>query len=595
MHAWRSKRLGKSEGVSGDKMTLNEIQRPARFAGTGHMGNVGSRRGVYGSLQCPVLIWQAAVVFGLVALASFLSFRQQMPEGYFGVSWPARTLQNWYDYGYCRLGGRVVTNPGGIRTGETLQLYPGYRGFSLLPLHALDLVTGDLWWSTMIFFLLLSVGLAYVIWLDFGQTTAGLVIGTALCLSPGFAKWGITLDPVPETVFLGIPVLIMLLRTADPIRHPKPTLPLAAAVAVIMLYAQIEWAAALALFVAWPALAVELWPSRRARLGVLTVAMCIGILFGAVLLVFQKRGGTGAGSSVTELISFYRAYNFGPSGYGHGEVTWLLALKRLSAPTAVGLLPLWIVLATTLWHARVWQRPRLTVALMPLAVALCVSLAMRNSMATHQWIPCSFIGLGILFSLRLLLRSLTAVSPTPSALHPIVGSRWFLAVLLIFAFGIDRVVGAVTATKDSQAYAVCTLVGKYTPRSATICVGPDLQKYLTRGIAAEDAVTSEFALQYAAECWDRHFASLTACTEGGPVQQAFVVNSKPLMGYGPLVATVTGHPNPVLVRVLRWYAVHITRRLHAWLWEGSINYYLYKFQPRTHLPLPSPAEAPVRE
>lgn len=505
---------------------------------------------------------RAMAVIGLIGLLNVLLFLQQMPDHDL-TGWDARVLRNWQEHGYRELHGRVAINPGGIAPGEDAQVYAGYRGYSLLPLYVLYSATGSLWWSRLIFLVLLSLGLSFSIWWGLGQTATGLVAATALCLSPGFLRWGIAWDPVPGTVFLGVPVILALIRVANPITHPKSTRLLATVTFVTVLYAQIEWGAVFALFIGWWALLVLLWRGNRLRLALVTVALLIGAQIGVVLLIRQKLGHNTSGHGFSELIGYYREYNFGKGGYGKGQITWPVAMKRLAVAGSVGLAPLWAVLAVIVGHA--WPRLRSGVAvrLLPVAAALFASLVMRNAMAEHQWIPCSFVGLGILVSLQLLCQPTSDASATSMA-RPATESTWFLALLIIVAFGYARIIGGVNRAKDAKANALLSLIENHTPRSAIICLGPELE--------------AQFPMERAGSVLDRHAHSLSACPEVRAGQPSFVVNSQALPDYGPPVATSTSHEDPLWARLLSWYAAHVTQRKQTEFLQSD-TYFLYERTP----------------
>lgn len=509
---------------------------------------------------------RALAVFGLIAAVSVFWFQQQRAEHDL-ISVSGTVLYNWRDHGYWNLGGRVVTNPGGIAPGETPEVYAGYRGFSLLPLHALHLLTGSLWWSLLIFFVLMSMGLAFVIWWCLGRTGTGLVAAIAFCWSPSFVREMVNWNPVPGTVLLGVPVIMVLLRALDPVKQPVKFATLVGFAAVTVLYAQIEWASIFALFIGWSALVVLLWPGQRVRLGILTVALGVGVLLGPVLLMRQK-SVDGGGSGLSSLIASY----FGQGGYGEGLMTWPLALKRLTVVGIIGVLPLWAVLAVIVWHLHVRKKSAVMVALAPLGAALFGCLAMRNPMAHHQWIACSVISLGILVSLQLLLRPVEMDISTAAAVRPATESRWFFILLAIACFGYGQVIGAVNQTNFANVNALVGLVQEHTPRSALICIGPDLEAQLS----VEDA----------GPMLDRHVRSFGSCSEGGAMQRVFVVNSRPLPGWQSPVATARSRENPLLGRVLGWYTAHITKRKTLRL-QLPKNYLLYEMLPRTQLLPPS--------
>jgi hypothetical protein len=510
---------------------------------------------------------RAMAVIALVAIANAFSFFQQMPDHDL-TGWDARVVRNWDECGYGALHGRVVDNPGGIAPGERLHIYPGYRGFSLLPLYVLYLATGSLWWSRLIFFVLLSLGLCFSIWWMLHQTVTALAAAVALCLSPGFVRWGIAWDPVPGTIFLGVPVILALVHVANPDTHPKSTGPLAAMSLATVLYAQIEWGAVFALFIGWWALLVLLWRGHRLRLGLVTLALLVGAQIGAVWLIGEKMSLSTGGHGLNGLIGYFREYNFGSSGYGKGQITWPLAFKRVAVACAVGLAPLWVVFVAVIRHA--WSRLRsgVIVRLVPLAAALFASVVMRNAMAEHQWIPCSFVGLGVLVSLQLIHQPL-ATDSAAGMTRPVTQSMWFLALLIAAAILYGRIIGGINRAKDARFNALLSLVENHTPRSATVCLGPDLEQ--------------QFPLDRAQSVMDRHTYSFSDCPDTGGGQSAFIVNSKPMPGYGTPVAAAVSEKKELWSELLSWYRVRVTQRRPTEFLQSD-SYFLYK---RAGAPSPS--------
>jgi hypothetical protein len=508
-------------------------------------------------------------VIGLIAAVNALSFLQQMPDHDL-TGWDARVLRNWDQYGYGALHGRVVINPGGIRPGEKVQVYPGYRGFSLLPLYVLYSTTGSLWYSRLVFLVLLSTALSLSIWWMLDLSATGLVAAAALCMSPGFVRWGIAWDPVPGSVLFGVPVIMGLVHVANPDTHPKSPLLLAAGTLLTVLYAQTEWGAVFALFIGWWALLVMLWRGHRLRLGLVTMALLIGVQLGTILLMRQKLGHDPSSHGFRELVAYYREYNFGKGGYGKGQITWPLALKRLAVVWSVGLAPLWIVIALIVGHT--WPRRRSAVALrlLPLAAAVLTGLAMRNSMAEHQWISCSFVGLGILVSLQLLWQVTPDNSTEPTA-RLTTESPWFLVVLLVFTTAYGRIIGGINCVKDARVNALISLVDNHTPRSATVCLGRDLE--------------GQFSVDRR-PMLDRHLCSLSTGLENGAGQPSFIVDSKAMPDYGVLVATAKSRDDPLWTRLLGWYTEHVTQRKQAEFLQSD-QYFLYKRAPAAQSPLPS--------
>jgi hypothetical protein len=56
-----------------------------------------------------------------------------MPEARRNWGWPSIVTHNWHEQGFWHLGGKLVSNAGGLDVGETPFIYPGHRpGFLVL-------------------------------------------------------------------------------------------------------------------------------------------------------------------------------------------------------------------------------------------------------------------------------------------------------------------------------------------------------------------------------------------------------------------------------------------------------------------------------
>jgi hypothetical protein len=181
------------------------------------------------------------------------------------------------------------------------------------------------------------------------------------------------------------------------------------------------------------------------------------------------------------------------------------------------------------------------------------------------------VGLDILLSLQLLWQP-TSDSSATSTPRPVTESTWFLTLLIVVAFGYGRIIGGINRAKDARVNALFSLVENHTPRSATVCLGPDLEE--------------QFPIERAGPMLDRHVYSLSTCPEAGAGQASFIVNSQALPGYGPPVATGTSREDPLWTRLLSWYTAHVTQRKQTEFLHSS-SYFLYERAPRAQLQSPS--------
>lgn len=495
-----------------------------------------------------------AVIISLLLVAS-LVLCYESRRGQCWAGWTGCVMNNWREVGYWNLHGQVAANRGGLRAGEKPEIYPGYRGFGLLPLYGAYLLTHDFNAALLLLHVLLALVLVTTIWWFLGKTRWALLVASAFCLSPGFVRTTINWEPVAGTMLIGIPVMIGLIHVvADPPRSRTASFVILVLAAV---YMQMEWSTFYALGVAWAACAVLLWPTRRRQFMLLTgFAFCL-LLGSGVFLLWQK---SGAGAGLAKTLA---QYTIGPGGYDSLGMSWPVAVRRLATASAIGLLPLWVVFLAAVVPT-LWRTPRQgAVACLPLLAAAAGICAMRNHSAHHQWTPIPVEAMGILVSLFLLSRlpgtDAGVATNLPCVLRlPSWGILLFMVGSALYCFPIVIITRSANAAFNS----LTCLVTANTPRGALIVIGPEL---------------SDTGGQEWGWLMDRKWALM-----GAPLPPAgdehsdagvYVVNSAPLSGVGPLMAQSATPKGDFMTKLLTWYRRTITQR--AYQLQQTDTYYLY--------------------
>src|SRR5205823_9130683 len=121
--------------------------------------------------------------------------------------WQHNVLRNWKEYGFFRLGGKLVQNPGGHDAIDNPEIYTGHRAASLYVPYLMVFVAGETRRGELLFYLLLVVLTLGTAWRFLGRTPLGLSVGCAAVLSPGFARCSTNLDPLTIPVLFGLPVM----------------------------------------------------------------------------------------------------------------------------------------------------------------------------------------------------------------------------------------------------------------------------------------------------------------------------------------------------------------------------------------------------
>ena len=326
-------------------------------------------------------------------------------------------LHNWHEYGYWHLGGQLVANPGGLDAGEKRFIYPGHRPYLLLLPYWLKELPGAAGGNGLLYdFVMVLITFAGLTRL-FGTGARGVLLASIACLCPGFILNMVAIDltSFPEVVGLAVLPFVAGRLTDDGEKPVGRVLTLA----VLVLFMLMNWSTLLPLFVLviylcvkrpdqWKKLAVYLGTAAGVGLGVLAVSM----------LSKHDVGITNGG--------FWNAYLWGPGGYDGNGMTLGKALVRISAVHVIAWLPL-AVGGVVLWFRNgLGERWRL--APLPLAAAIAMVFVLRNHSAHHPWVAAPITGLGLLFSLELLI----APQPRPARERAVIGPALAAAFCLFY-------------------------------------------------------------------------------------------------------------------------------------------------------------------
>src|SRR6185312_8216571 len=128
------------------------------------------------------------VPFVMILLGSVIIF-SFVPEATKDGVWTHNVLRNWEEYGFFKLHGRLVYNPGGQDVLTQPKIYTGHRAASLYPAYLTGHLTGGAGRAGLPFYLLLTAAVAGAIWRLFERSRFGMLAACATVISPGYARF----------------------------------------------------------------------------------------------------------------------------------------------------------------------------------------------------------------------------------------------------------------------------------------------------------------------------------------------------------------------------------------------------------------------
>jgi hypothetical protein len=286
----------------------------------------------------------------------------------------------------------------------------------------------------------------------------------------------------------------------------------------------------------------------------------VGLLVGLAVFAMSiaSRHASGTTSS-----GFWNSYLWGPAGYSGSGMNWSKAVVRIFGVNMIAWLPLALVVPALL--AGNGRGPRWRLAPLPLITAIIMVLGLRNYNAHHPWNSVSVIGLGLLFSLELLIAPDRLAQPAPRR-------GWIVAAAacsLLFCVAWH----ALDNFNKREFNALHALVFENTPRHSLIVLADSLQPQQTTNVL-EIAEVFDRKVITAAE-WESRRAEIE---QSG--REVFVLGHEASLPNTRLVAQsrcVAGWADRVMVPMFDFYRSTISRRPARERPVYFSEYRLYRF------------------
>jgi hypothetical protein len=515
----------------------------------------------------PKVFWLPVAILLLVTASAFL---HRLPADNMSLGWPNNVLQNWADYGFFKLHGRMAINPGGFEILEKPVTYSGHRAVSLYPAYLAKTATAWIGAGMLPFLAGLSLVALLSIWWLLGRTPFALLFAGAAILSPGYVRWTVVLDPNVMAALFGLPFAAVVLAQLQ--RAHLPGTAIAGLAVMTVAYTAINWSTSLVHGILFCALlATRHIKRQRVMLYLVLAGSCI-LLVGSLSVVDKLASAkTLADSPGTSggLLSLLPGYTWGRVGYG-ADLTAYRALVRLAFANTLGLLPLFVLGAFAL--VRTAPRAnlgRLGWAACPFLGSVCEIGVLRNYFAHHPWMAASFLLVGLVLSLWVWLAPCVGAAPLQPAL-PAVHPRWHLGCWAV-AFAYGWAVLFFSRTYQEGYMPLAHSVRLSTERPAAIVVARDRDPAL--------AVEAPRL----AEILDRRVVIIDSLGEAAkPSRPAYLLTAQPLAGQTAIARTREQRKAaPAWVdQALAWFGRTIARRQAGKRIELFNDYLLFKLQPK---------------
>jgi len=403
------------------------------------------------------------IVLTLLIAASSAALFFAQPDQSRNGGWAHSVLRNWSDYGFFRLGGQMVMNPGGHGALEDPHYYTGHRPHVLRAAYFVGCLTGQPGYDGWLFQVLLSLAVGLSIWFAFGKSLTASLLAFCTIVSPGFIRHSLILDTLAIPVLLGIPFLVWSARLlrAQPLGVAGWFLLLLLATT----YTAINWTTGMALLIVSAYLLSSTGFKPQRVFPFLIAAGFAAAVVLAISVADKRAGGAGPAEG---LVALFNHYLFGSGGYGGWSMDWLTATRRIFVANVIGLAPLLLACSLT-GLAHHWRKGFRPIILLPLIAALlCVAL-FRNYFATHPWMACPVFSLGILASM---LSWFSRIDHPPTK-DPLAGTRLAVTVVVsafVYSLAVSEIYRAY-ATDNTSAKA---LVRENTARADIIMCDPSV-------------------------------------------------------------------------------------------------------------------------
>lgn len=403
-------------------------------------------------------LFNLSIILAMVSGALFFAFPVSERNG----SWAHCVLNNWEQYGFDKLGGQLVANPGGHEAMQTPQIYGGHKPYVAQAAYFIGSLTGRFREDGWLFHILLSLTVGISIWLGFGKTNSATLLAICTIVSPGFIRSTLQLDTLAIPVLLGIPVLLLASKAF--LESRKNWGVIALFFTLLVCYSQINWTTALSIFVIFSYLLASK-DSDAKTLFVFLAVSGMSICFVLVTSLLHKKSGS---SSLAESGAFFfNSYLFGTGGYGGIPMDWLTALRRIVIANVIGLMPLLIAFLLIAWETDLTRKFHPSILLPFTASSLCISV-LRNYFAAHPWMAASVIILGLIATLKLQL----SFQPPKAAKEKKGGSRIYCASVALISLIYSLLVIEFLKLNSSTADSISLMIKSHTQRGDLIFFDP---------------------------------------------------------------------------------------------------------------------------
>ena len=476
--------------------------------------------------------------------------------------WAHSVLRNWGEYGFFKLQGRMITNPGGYGVLEDPQYYTGHRPHVLRAAYFVGCLTGKPGYEGWLFQALLSALVGWAIWKGLGQSLASFLLAFGTVVSPGFIRHSLILDTLAIPVLLGIPFVVLaalLLRK----QQLKP-IDWICLLVLCVIYTAINWTTGMALVVAFAYFVT----STNFKLGRIVACFAAAGVSAAIVLaisVFDKRSGDA--STAHALTALYNNYLFGSGGYGNIPMDWVTATRRILVANIMALAPLILALGFVV-SAKSWRMTFSVIALTPLLASLACVAFFRNYFATHPWMAAPVFILGCIATLL----SWHDRSKTKSELSANI-TKVLVLLISLLSFAYSLFLSQVYQLYSSGVSEIKLMVRNNTDRADIIFCDTSV---LADGVPLESGCDRKFLL----------LGSKLDSNVLGYSKRQFLLTTSPGSATGLLVADSNIPVGPIagfLNAPLEWYRAKVARRDAREVPKPSAIYYLLELQPAVNL------------
>ncbi len=498
-----------------------------------------------------------SLVMAVAGGVLFFGQSDQMRNG----GWAHSVLRNWDEYGFFKLEGRMIINPGGHGVLDDPQYYTGHRPHVLRAAYFVGHLTGNPGHEGWLFQALLSGLVGWAIWKGLGQSLTSFLIAFCTVVSPGFIRNSLVLDTLAIPVLLGIPFLVLaaLLLRKDQLR-PINWLCLLLLCAI---YTPINWTTGMALVVVF----FYFVTSKQFKFGRIialfaAAGVCATIVLG--ISVLDKKGGD---SSVAHaLASLYNNYLFGSGGYGNIPMDWVTATRRIFVANIIALAPL-ICASGALVSAKSWRATFSVMALLPLIASLACVALFRNYFATHPWMAAPVIILGCIATL-LSWYDRSEIKPGPD----LATTKVVVILISLVSFVYSLLLSQAYQIYSSGAADIKSMIRNNTGRADIV--------FCDESVLEDGILLDWLALGCDRKLlnWDDEFGSTILRAN----RRLFLLTANPDSAIGALVADSASPLGPIagfLNTPLEWYRAKVARRDVREVPDPSATYYLLELPP----------------